>query len=623
MLSEPSAKGIFAAVARGGIKFDIVKSGFQKGIRRNLPDLAVPLALRGLELGFMNKSLMTNLLNRMVVICGEDIGPACVSTVKHVDSLIQTLRQKKIETETDKRDVEITLTSLVAFMCAQKKTRVLSFVRSYYGIALDKYPELIDDELLEVYNRIKSQKNTLLEKWENALLSDYPYIAVNFALKMMAEKETKVSGVNMNVLLGRNTNKVSLIYACWMKIYEQTKDKDTTKILFKWFREENEEHIYLLFAHVLLLERERCNYKTEPFSMTERLEKWRYMAYDEILEIPDFVVDWHTKKGRQQGAGKLKFALDGSKVENEYKGFDNLEAMREVYVEMKKREDEHPPVEKKINKPTEKKADGDKPKENVLEKLMGIMEVSNFTEEHRLAISKESTFVGQIISARWKPQTYMIREGPLKGKIMKGPYPLKEKMVVLAGRVRGFAILNCRTPPIEFLAEEGSKIWLQMDAFARTLPEEWEFEERMDTILGKMVKTVKRESLGTTQLWNKTPEQVCEFLFGDYFLYRDYVVAAAFGCGDMGPWNCLVSDKDALIIDFEDSTTRTKIETAWGVFAKCPNIRLRAMIEAQVKKNKDRIFQVMDSIKTRRVELASVGIYQDKFVAMLEEFFSK
>ncbi len=47
------------------------------------------------------------------------------------------------------------------------------------------------------------------------------------------------------------------------------------------------------------------------------------------------------------------------------------------------------------------------------------------------------------------------------------------------------------------------------------------------------------------------------------------------------------------------------------------------MIEAQVKKNKDRILQVIDSIKTRRVELASVGIYQDKFVAMLEEFFSK
>lgn len=636
-------KGIFAAVARGGIKFDIVKSGFQKGIRRNLPDLAVPLSLRGLELGLMNKSVMSNLLNRMVVICGEDIGPACVPAVKAVNKLITDMRGKQIQSEADKRDLEIQLCSLVAYMCSQKKTRVVSFIRAYYGTAVSHHPDLLDENLMKKYKEIDSQPGSSLQKWERCLESPYPYLSVNYALQMMANKQSKVEGVNMMPLLGRKTNKVSLMYACWLKLYEKVADKETVKILFQWFREENEEHIYLIFAHVLLNEPDKCSYEVEKYEL--QLEKWRRLAYEETIEIPSFVVDLHTKKGRATGAGKLKFALEGSKVENEYTAFANLDAMKEVYVEIKKREDAtqpevqaaEPAKRAKVRKAKEpavvvvekpvvaKKALVRRKTNNVvnIEKLRSIIEVKEFTEEHNQAIVLKDTYVGQIISAKWKPQTYMVREGPLKGQVIKGPFPLKEKMLTLASRVRGFDMMNCRTSPLKFLVDTDGQIWLQMEAFATVPAEEWRYEERMDTILGRMVKTVVRESLGTKQMWNKTMEEVRQFMFGEYFLFGDYIVAAAFGCGDMGIWNCLASDTDAIIIDFEDSTTRKSIDNAWEVFAKCPHLKYRTMFRDGAIQSRVRILQVIESLESHKQELMTVGVWRQEHFDMVKNFFAK
>lgn len=252
MLSVPPVpKGIFSAVGRGGLKFDVIKSGVQKGIRRNLPDLAGPLAIRGLEIGLLHKSVLSNLLNRLVVICGEDIGPACVPAVRVIDSLVSKLR---VETERDRSKMESLLSTAVAYMCTQRKTRVLSFIRSYYSIALERHQDLVNEDVLNEFRNIESQDSTHLGKWELALGGPYPYIAVKYALDMLYDKTLKTKVLNMKPLTGRNTKVASAVDACWLKMYERVLDKETFKVLFQWYKNENENHIYLIYAHVLLVE---------------------------------------------------------------------------------------------------------------------------------------------------------------------------------------------------------------------------------------------------------------------------------------------------------------------------------------------------------------------------------
>jgi hypothetical protein len=616
MLSAPNPpKGIFSAVARGNIKFDVVKSGLQKGIRRNIPDLAVPLALRGLEIGFMHKSVMSNLLNRMIVICGEDIGPACLPAISRVDQMITQLRTKKLETEADRKDMEMMLGLLVSYMCSQKKTRVLSFLKSYYGVALQSHPDLVDADIVAVFRQIDGCGGNNLQKWERALESSYPYISVYYALRMLSDKDTKITGVNMMPLLGRKTNKANTVHACWLKIFEKVTDKETCKILFKWFHGESEEHIYLMYAHVLLMEFDKCG--TEMVGFETSMEKWHRMAYEDNIDIPDFVVDRHTKQGRTKGADKLSFALEGSKVEREYFGFLRLEEMRRVYVEIKKREDEDAEQqEKALVKPKGKKTE-----EISIDRLRSVIPVGEWTEEHEKAIALDSTYVGQVVCAKWKPQTYMIREGPLKGKIVKGPFALKEKMITLAGRVQGFKLMGCRTPDMIFMLDDQSRVWVQMTAFANRPVEEWQFELQMDNIVGKMVKTVRRSSLGSRQMMDKPMEEIREFMFGDYFLYGDYIIAAVFGCGDMGVWNCLAGDTEALIIDFDDSTTRTKIENAWDIFAKCPYKKHQEMFDMGMKTTIDRIRTVIASLQENRQKLLEIGAWREDYFEMVKKFY--
>jgi hypothetical protein len=347
------------------------------------------------------------------------------------------------------------------------------------------------------------------------------------------------------------------------------------------------------------------------------MEKWHRMAYEDNIDIPDFVVDRHTKQGRTKGADKLSFALEGSKVEREYFGFLRLEEMRRVYVEIKKREDEDAEQqEKALVKPKGKKTE-----EISIDRLRSVIPVGEWTEEHEKAIALDSTYVGQVVCAKWKPQTYMIREGPLKGKIVKGPFALKEKMITLAGRVQGFKLMGCRTPDMIFMLDDQSRVWVQMTAFANRPVEEWQFELQMDNIVGKMVKTVRRSSLGSRQMMDKPMEEIREFMFGDYFLYGDYIIAAVFGCGDMGVWNCLAGDTEALIIDFDDSTTRTKIENAWDVFAKCPYKKHQEMFDMGMKTTIDRIRTVIASLQENRQKLLEIGAWREDYFEMVKKFY--
>src|SRR6185312_6040337 len=68
----PVAKGPFSAKMRGGLSISVTKSGYQKSIRRGYYHLGNVFGLLWFEVGALYAPLMSNLINRLIIIVGED-----------------------------------------------------------------------------------------------------------------------------------------------------------------------------------------------------------------------------------------------------------------------------------------------------------------------------------------------------------------------------------------------------------------------------------------------------------------------------------------------------------------------------------------------------------------------
>jgi hypothetical protein len=129
-LSEPIYQGLRGgSKIRGGIDVDIAKSALQKAIRRNDVWLALTMALRLNEFKDFGKPIHSNLINRLPVIAGEDVGMANLKTVKIVDEYVEKIRNSQDSC------VE-TLIEIVLLMCASEKSRLGSHVNAVYYQAL-------------------------------------------------------------------------------------------------------------------------------------------------------------------------------------------------------------------------------------------------------------------------------------------------------------------------------------------------------------------------------------------------------------------------------------------------------------------------------------------------------
>lgn len=598
---EASVSGsIFSLRVRGGLKFDIVKSGVQKGIRRALPDVAVPLALRGLELGLKVKTAYSNLMNRLIVIAGEDIGPACLPALVKVDQEVSMMRDGR-----EGGDVEALqhrLSDLVGYMCAQKKSRYCSYLRNYYFTALmnPEYRDLIETDVLNEFERVRSQPASLFDLWRLGRESKYPYISLNFALTAMLSKE-KIDG-DVFELEGKKTRQTPIVKMIWLTILREVDEKfrDLVKLLYRWFKNENEEHIYLVLAHVILIQSELCG-MVENLHTNDHEEIWREMAFKRGVVIPEFVMDRHTQDGKRRGANKLDFALVGAVVENEARDFQS-DVLQRVYVEVKRRQTS---------------TETPRPRSEVKTRKFPMttnFETGVFDEMCRDAVSRGDTLYGQKLTSRNKPVTYIIRSGDLAGTVMKGPYPCADTVLKLWSRFEGFRRMGCDVLPLKILKDVDQGLWVSMTVMARAPPNEWTFEEVDDSILGRKIPRLVRESLGSNRLLDKPLAEIEEVLFGERFLYRDYLIAACMGAGDQGHWNCLTMDGRSVLIDYEDSSTRKKITHPSFVFAKCSSRGLRDLFERGFETHREKIRDVAREIESQKETLLRIGAW-DPFQA--------
>jgi hypothetical protein len=201
------------------------------------------------------------------------------------------------------------ISNLISLLTISRKARVCSHIRAVFNpkynnkILLDKYPsiKLLWDEIKE------NQKNNL-DKY-------------NLFKKYL--KEMNILVVYYGFQIDMSNDKIGRRKAVWF-IFEQLKSLNCSKIdiFIYWYKNYlgNMKEGFMCWLFPLLYYI-KCIIK-ENDQIKETKDTWDKNRNMKKVEIDDYVIDRHTKKGN--GKSLVDFALSGAYVENEYEFVNKL-----------------------------------------------------------------------------------------------------------------------------------------------------------------------------------------------------------------------------------------------------------------------------------------------------------
>ncbi|CAH6419773.1 Hypothetical protein HVR_LOCUS851 [uncultured virus] len=237
---------------------DILKSGLQKYIRRNIPDKAL-FCLRDLLFYAEKARRMTiwkSILYRLVIISVEDISIGDVITVVHVLKTISTI---KTDVFPGFQTAWNRLAPLVVMMCTAEKTR--EFAHIYYGLYIkDITPEISFEECL-------MNKDIRLIQW----------------LRLSPDKISCLDALEKYC----NNSNLRELYRISRSLIANIKENIWIFGL-----------LFLMYLHNIDSYEEKSSIKVDL-----DLSEWI---------VDDFVVDKHTKLGRSNGKTLKDFVHEGS-----------------------------------------------------------------------------------------------------------------------------------------------------------------------------------------------------------------------------------------------------------------------------------------------------------------------
>jgi len=317
-------KGVFGgSTTYSNVKLDIAKSALQKYIRRCILDKALIIAFelyRFTEIPEA-KAAVTNLYNRLAIIANEDIGPANLGLVLEVTRLV----------ESKNRDIGI-LYQMVKLLSESRKTRFPSHCWRAYanpdgrkvalelGLPLDT--DFTPDDLIFIKENMNSDlfvesdppdiKSYLLTFWNKLINKDFnAFTWCHFYLE--ATKDLTLKTKRKKFIKGNprcNTSKADILL--W-KVLSKFLDVETHDILVESYYNQGENRPFLQLAIIVSLynlKYEKVNIIADPNDNVDDLLNGRY----ETIKIDDFVIDKHTKDGRNSGATINDFVTKGSSV---------------------------------------------------------------------------------------------------------------------------------------------------------------------------------------------------------------------------------------------------------------------------------------------------------------------
>ena len=601
---QAKGSGLFSSFIQGGIKLDIAKSALQKGIRRgsyidsdnNLvlnADLAVGMALRILKASFEvnSKAIRSNLFNRLIIIAGEDISVGSLECIRLVDISVDKLRNEITDVEEQLRLVGM----LVGQMCYAPKIRLVSWWKSAYFDAINKgTTKQLSSQELGLFKELEKSELPIIDKWKDSF-SKRSRISVYYAMKLHVSEEKKKIP-RLNPISGKSRNIQSpIVYELWNEILK-SEDRKYIDVMYKWYCNENENHIYLILVHAIILEYEKCNKSKSTFrtSYCEIIEKSIDKAFTENFYIPDYVIDSHTALGRANGMTAVNFVKEGSKVTNMWMNLYEKE-LEDLYGSLK---DNNP---------------------NVL------------NEESLKIIMSSNTPRGQILTSSWKPYVYIPTEAPYNKYVYKGPFGATKKQTdatkTYIANSQAFKLLGTSVIEANELVDHLGRKWLQLSNVSSVESDNWKTTKILDEISKTEVLVVDKESLGYVQLSELDDDELYKQLFGKNKMYIAFMDAALLGRGDMGPWNALyVKETDkCYIIDYENESGRKEISEPQDIFARRSGRMMKICalgfekqeIKAEVRNRIDKYKEVLKDLE------AIVGINLENNYEMLKSLLNE
>lgn len=366
----------------GGFALDVLKSGMQKYIRRGNFEKAVWCAI-DLDLfayaldKSRNEGIRTNLINRLKVIYLEEIGICSPNLLKIINNLvvllINTRDQRKagfISFESARQKEEESVVKMVWYLSRAKKLRYMSHLRAafmkehYYDQIAKQYPDMhiqndynLDKKFLLFIDekKIEIEDGMTLEFVCNKVV-ECLHFKDDMAFWWLQKICKKGDEIDKSKKLKKRhgSSKVTFLLfdlVLWgvKKLGWEKKIETMTNIMIQWYKSWTIKEKWMCFAYpmVLVVKRDELDWDEVIDDCNVNYEDlYAINKSGNVIEIDDYVVDWHTKDGKRKGKTLLDFAEEGSKVENEDAKLLN-ENYKNIYIDMKKWEMGQPYKKKK------------------------------------------------------------------------------------------------------------------------------------------------------------------------------------------------------------------------------------------------------------------------------------
>jgi hypothetical protein len=623
-LSGPVFNGLRGgSKIRGGIDTDIAKSCLQKAIRRGDERLACMMAIRLNEFFEIGKPVRSNMINRLPVIAGEDVGMGNIWAVMKVSKKVDEIRDQS-EKACLKKILEC-----VAILCRCKKSRLGSFVNAafYQCVMTPEYHEQLEVKrptLLEAFRKIETRKDDS-EGFNGFEKDDAFLIARIRELLDTAESDDEKMCTFFyirNLYESKNKYKISRgypkrrmissepIFVVWNDLLDRCPQnkKSYLEQCYKMFLNENERHIYLVLS--MLVYFFPCVEEEIDVSDID-LEKLVDDAMNLDIEIPEYAIDKHTRRGRSNGKTSVDFAVEGSIVENEAEFMYRWKVLHDIYVDFRKFKPKFVPVIYFMNVVSILRGHDISASKNIKgwEKIID----EKMSKEQREKLLSDDMPRGQVLTSNWKKYVYVPRNEYF---VYKGPWNVltstekeRDKLRKLKFRFAVCNMMRARVLKGSVMIDDLQCLWVKYPSLACIESSEWKLNLVEDKVSGKNIYVTDRASMGILPMsyYSHDEKRMKMYLFGKLGMYRDFILLYVLCVGDTGLYNVLVGELGPLIIDIDDDTTKKEFTDVWSIFGRRPVDSVVDVLKTGVEENQDTLNEYLhnlDESLEKIVELA-------------------
>ncbi len=350
------------------IKFDALKSGLQKLIRRGNEteslfclvelDLMKQYPLLANRYYRKVKGLRSNYRNRLCITLVEDVGIADWTLYTPIKKLLDEWELRRKSEDNSERAY---LVKMVKLLANSQKTRALSHLKTVFGMGW---------KVMDIYDKFYQNDKSLMDmqtikvpKYGEEFYKEKDSVGVRNIIDGFTWCLDNISDnvfywyfllMRTDAVSGKRGAASKKPYIMWQIIknrikgldnkYDNLKELcDTHYFLFKKYpNSRNEQNLYLMNIILFFLRKEDINWNRDKTihdgvisdEEVNNIYKINFDFYKKGIakRLPQFVYDMHTSEGKKAGKNSKDFAVEGSFVNNESKfTVDKYKAIYNAY----------------------------------------------------------------------------------------------------------------------------------------------------------------------------------------------------------------------------------------------------------------------------------------------------